>query len=421
MARLERIFFTPWEFSVATGKIADSTTGNHTIEGLPQIFWDSGLGWDEANLIALLRAQSTTVNLETVDRNMKHLLTYANFLEISCGGIDWRHFPTLAKDRPIVQFRGELIKARNAGILSPKSIQECMAAVVAFYRQADSFGFIDRNSPMWNDRKVVIPYYDAAGFKRTLTRVTTDLRIPNTTRSGNTVEDGLTPLLMEDMTRALDLANREEWQELELMLATGAFTGSRIGTITTLSINNLERAAPDSHCSGIHRIQVGPGTGVSTKFNVKGDILIPDQLLGALKNYAYSTRRLKREAKAEKSHKSTLFLTIHGHPYKPQTISRLMVDYRRAGARDGLKFLRNFKFHQTRATFGTWLMELALSVTTAAAAIQFVKEAMLHKSESSTLRYVKFAQKSRGKIELSKQFSDAFTGISKRDWNDYVT
>lgn len=418
VARLERITFTPWEFPMVDGEPAQY---GREIKKLPQIFWDNGYGWHEANLIALNRVQGGRVTLETVDRTMKHLHRYADFLENNCGGIDWRHFPELEKDRPIVQYRGYLIKARAAGELAPSTVVESMAAVIAFYRDADRYGFIDRESPMWQDKSVVIPYYDAAGFKRTLARVSSDLRIPNTSRSNNTVEDGLTPLLMEDMSKALDLARREGWIELELMLATGAFTGSRIGTITTLRLENLERAAPDLRCPGVHRIRVGPGTDVSTKFSVKGEILIPDHLLEALKEYAYSTRRLLREAKANKENKSLLFLTVYGGRYTPQTMSRLMVDFRRAGARDGLKFLHHFKFHQTRATFGTWLMELALTVTTAAAAIQFVKEAMLHKNESSTLRYVKFIDRSKGKIELSKQFSEAFTGVTNRNWNDYAT
>jgi hypothetical protein len=41
-----------------------------------------------------------------------------------------------------------------------------------------------------------------------------------------------------------------------------------------------------------------------------------------------------------------------------------------------MRFMGNFKFHQTRATFGTWMMEVALRVASTKAAVAFVKDAM---------------------------------------------
>ena len=64
-------------------------------------------------------------------------------------------------------------------------------------------------------------------------------------------------------------------------------------------------------------------------------------------------------------------------------------------------------------------MKLALSVTTVAAAIEFVKNAMLHKYEATTFTYVKFLEYSKGKEEAAAAFSEAFTGLRNRDWDHF--
>ena len=292
-----------------------------------------------------------------------------------------------------------------------------MRAVVQFYRYAEAHELISPEAPMWRERSVVLPFYDAAGFKRSLVRVTTDLSIPNRSRVGVRLEEGLLPLSEAHMTQLLDCTSLGSTEELHLMLTIGLFSGARVGTISTLRIENLEQACPDPYLSGFHLIRVGPGSGVATKFDVKGDLLIPSFLLTALKSYAYSVERLQREAKAISEDRSRLLLTIRGRPYCGSSINRLMTDLRRNACRNGLNFMATFKFHQTRATYGTWLMKLLLGVTTVPAAIEFVKNAMLHKDESSTFKYIRFLEVSKGKEEAAAAFSEAFTGLRARDWN----
>lgn len=418
MPRLRYVNFQPWEIECRKdGDVIMSPQKNtRPIARLPQIYWSNGEGWAEANLWALDKAEDRRTDPETVKSLMKHLRAYAAYLEVN--NLEWRHFPMRKADRALVRFRGQLIKDRDKGILSSSTATKRMGAVIQFYRYADHEGFVERRTPMWAEKSVVLPYYDAVGFKRSMVRVTTDLSIPNR-RVDDTLEDGLMPLRMEDMHQVLNLAQREGWEDMYLMLSVGAFTGSRLGTITTISVQDLERAIPDPHCRGIHRIRIGSGTGIRTKFNVSGEILVPGGLLESLKTHAYSMHRLKREAKALSEHKSRLFLTIRGRPYTPATVDRLMVELRRVGTREGLRFLHNFKFHQTRATFGTWLMELCLAVTTPSAAIAFCMGAMLHRHESTTFRYIKFINKTKGKMEMSKRFSEAFTGVTGRNWDDF--
>ncbi len=81
--------------------------------------------------------------------------------------------------------------------------------------------------------------------------------------------------------------------------------------------------------------------------------------------------------------------------------------------------MERFKFHQTRATFGTWMISMALSVTTAKAAVAFVRDAMLHKHERTTFLYLRFHQEAPIKAQIANGFSSRFSGVSNRDWKNF--
>ncbi|KVH42593.1 hypothetical protein WJ39_29700 [Burkholderia diffusa] len=233
------------------------------------------------------------------------------------------------------------------------------------------------------------------------------------------LEDGLNPLRIEHVRELMQFTAAAHLDEIHLMLLLGFFTGARIGTITTLRVANVEEAMPDPAMADFYRIPVGPGTRVSTKFGVVGDLLVPCFLIAALRQYAYSMGRLTRQAKARSDSRDLLFLTSRGNPYRMETFNRIMTDLRRRAVQHGLRFMSIFKFHQTRCTYGTWLMELALRVAGEAAAIAFVRDALFHKSEAVTLRYVKFIQQAEVKAAISNEFTAVFSGIKNRDWNQF--
>lgn len=418
MAYLEHVDFKPWR----EAHVGDEFEWEHdrlarSIPRLPQIFWESGPSWAEVNLWALETLTNHNRDIETVKSLMKHLRSYACFLEKN--ELDWRHFPLRRSERAVVRFRGHLIHQIETGTLASSTARARMNAVVQFYRFAAEHDFISTNTPMWRERPILIRYHDTHGFRRALTRMSTDLAIPNRRAPGDRLEDGLLPLSDTHMTELLEFTANEETEELHLMLTIGCFTGARLRTISTLRIENLEQAQPDPFIDGLFLIKVGPGTQVSTKFNVEGYLTFPKILLDELKRYAYSTARLKREAKASSPYRSVLFLTSRGKPYSNSTIGTLMTGLRNKARRANLQFIARFKFHQTRATYGTWLMKLALSVTTTAAAIEFVKSAMLHKHESTTFKYVKFLESTKGKEEVAQAFHEAFTGLRSRSWDDF--
>ena len=417
MACLNYVDYKPWREGQVDGKsVWKEDKHAAPIHKLPQIFWSDGAGWAEVNHWAVEKSLSG-VHLDTVIGLMKHLRAYACFLESH--GLDWRHFPIRLADRAVVRFRGDLVKKIESGSLRSSTARSRINALVQFYRHAAAHEFVSSASPMWKEREVVVRYFDSVGFSRSIKRLTTDLAIPNRSLQGVRLEDGLLPLSDTHMTQLLEYLNSEETVELKLMLSVGFFTGARLGTITTLRIENLEQARQDPYLNGFFLIRVGPGTKVATKLDVEGEILVPAMLLEELKRYAYSLERISREARAAPEQRTIVFLTVRGKRYSNNTVSSLMTGLRRRARRAGLTFMDGFKFHQTRATYGTWLMKLSLSVTTVGAAIEFVKNAMLHKHESTTFRYVKFLECSKGKQEAARAFHEAFTGLSGRTWDDF--
>jgi integrase len=413
MATLEYIRYIPHQPEIDAGTVKWAVDkAVRIVDRLPQVFWGDGVPWREVNLWALEMSRNRDVKLRTVVSALEHLHKYAIWLEET--PIDWRHFPQTKAERVLVRYRGHLIDEREASALMPSTTTARMNAVIRFYRFAAGKNFISREAPKWQDIQVVLPYFDTTGFERTMIRVTTDVSIPNHVRSGLRLEDGLLPLTQQHKLELLEFAHHNASPELCLMLMTGFFTGARIGTIITLRTTALDNAIRDPALRGMWLVKAGPGTGIATKFDVTGDLLIPDQLMAHLKAYATSIRHISRVIKAADSDKTLVFLTRFSAPYKDKSVDREMVDLRRAGQAAGLKFLRKFKFHQTRATYGTWLMKLCLEVSSPKAAIEFVKQAMFHKDAATTFGYVTFNEKTKESIAIEKAFAESFMGLSTR-------
>lgn len=420
MARVAYLSHEFYEPSLgATGELLwNPDVAKKPIERLPQIYWNDGRAWDEANVWALDRAASGDVVEETIARAMKYLCAFANYLERR--GMDWRHFPLRRQDQVLRKFRKHLMDERDDAMLASSTATSCMNVVIQFYRFANMHGLVGARVPMWADRTVVIPFHDATGFKRAIVQKSTDLSIPNRKPVGSTLEDGLWPLCAEHMDNLLAYTARHETPELHLMLSTGFFSGARIGTITTLTVTSLLTAREDPLVPGVFRLPVGPGTGIATKFSVPGDLMVPKAVLADLIAYASATMRLLREAKTPRVHKNRLFLTRRGQPYTVGTVDRLVNDMRRRAVSAGMQFMEQFTFHQSRATFGTWLVELLLNAGASVTdALGIVRDAMLHKDESTTLRYIKFPQNTEARQRAAAAFNQAFTGLANRNWNQF--
>jgi integrase len=413
MASLEHIYSNPIRPEIQNGKLEWVTSRViRPIERLPLIFWGDGNQWGEVNLWALEKARVKDVKLKTINTLMEHLHKYANWLEEQ--KIDWRHFPTSKAERVLVRFRGFLIGLRDSGDLSPSTASARMSAVIQFYRYANAHNFICHGSKMWEEKAVAISYFDPAGFKRTIQRITADISIPNRARQGFRLEDGLLPITSDHQSQLLKFTKENASDELHLMLLIGFYTGARLCTITSLRKRSLEQAFLDPQNKGFWLVPIGPGTGISTKFDVSGELMVHESLMMSLRAYATSSQHIERAIKAAPENKSFLFLTRHRNPYTTNAVGREMVNLRRKGVVAGLKFLTKFKFHQTRSTYGTWLMSLLLSSENISlkAAIEFVKRAMHHKHESTTFRYITFIEHTKVKIKMANEFTNAFFGLA---------
>ena len=91
-----------------------------------------------------------------------------------------------------------------------------------------------------------------------------------------------------------------------------------------------------------------------------------------------------------------------------------MAALRKTALRVGVNYLRDFHFHRSRCTFGTELATLALKVGGDVNAIAFVRDALLHRDEATTFRYIKFVKKIPIKETASNEFTKAFIGAIRR-------
>ena len=136
-----------------------------------------------------------------------------------------------------------------------------------------------------------------------------------------------------------------------------------------------------------------------------------------LLEYATSVRRSKRQSIAKSEDKNLLFLTVRGNPYcqreseQSTAINSEMSNFRKIGLNKGLSIVKNFKFHQTRATFATELASMALKSGDPLNAIAIVKNALLHRNEATSFKYIKFVQSSPIKQQAANEFMKAFLGL----------
>ncbi|MBU1841256.1 MAG: site-specific integrase [Gammaproteobacteria bacterium] len=366
----------------------------------------------------MLQATQYQKDIETVKSKATSIHAYAKWLEEA--QTNWWDFPVKERDRCLVKYRGFLISSRKANLIAPSTASQRMRVAIQFYRWLRHNGLISPEWPMWRERFLSLKFNNAFGFERTFAVNSTNLSIPNRSSPGEKLEDGLYPVSENDRSKILEIAREHCSTEIHLLLMAGFFTGMRIQTLSDLTIPTLENAVQDPSSEGLYRLAVGPGATppVATKNGVTGHVWITKPLLDSLKEYCYSAHRLLRESKAKPEYKNHVFLTRFGNLYSVRDKDRspalnvAMHNLRAIGRRHGVNALNNFKFHQTRCTFATSLARLAIRAGGAIHAIAIVKEALLHRDESTTIRYIRFVEKTPIKISMANEFTKAFFGAT---------
>lgn len=414
MARTEFITYSPHGPEVVAGKITWVPLASGAIKGLPQICWDSGEPWREANLWLLRTAQGR--DIETVRSHAKALQAYAQWLESTTPLIQWWHFPVHEKDRCLVRFRGHLIRERDKGNLAPSTASSRMRSVVQFYRWVYSEKLFTPQWPMWRERTVTLKLNSTDYLERTVVVATTDLAIPNRKRNSSGLEDGVMPVSPEERDAILSHADMHASTELTLMLRLGFFTGMRLGTICDLKVDTILHAVPEPAVPEARMISIGPGARppVHTKGGTSGHITLPAGLHSDLTQYATSLRRLERQTLADGESKSLLFLTRFGNAYvkrkenKSSAINVEMHKLRSLARSKGLS-LDHFYFHMTRATFACEAMRLALQIE-GIDPIEVVGDMLFHVNRRTTEAYVKYLKKQPIKAAIANEFTRTFLG-----------
>jgi integrase len=422
MAVLESINHKPMVFEPSLVNSGCSFIPNpkrKSVDSFPQIFFSIGEPWHEANRYAFYRYYDLQKDIKTVHREMSHLARYANWLEEV--GVHWLHFPKKKSERCLFRFRGHLIELRDDALLAPSTASQVMNSVIAYYRWASANGYADERSKLFDDKNKVISFFDKVGFSRTLSVVSTELSIPNRARTGVCLEDGLTPINQASTLTLMAYLAEHRNYELYLMAKVALQTGCRHETVTTLKIDALENAYSDYTLTKLMRVKVGPGTGVDTKFDVYGEVYFPESLVNELVSYFNSSEAILRRSKAKDELQKNIFITSRGNRYTNQTFGTLLHRLKSELVEAGHTEFGRFKFHQLRATFGTMLMRALLDTQkiTSLNAIEFVKEAMLHKHASTTWKYIQFLEKEPVEEQFLETLWSLFTG-SKESSNEII-
>lgn len=78
---------------------------------------------------------------------------------------------------------------------------------------------------------------------------------------------------------------------------------------------------------------------------------------------------------------------------------------------NGITAFRGFRFHQSRCTFATELARVAMKHGSVGMAVQLVRQALLHKSEKTTLTYIRFIEKTDAMSGMADEFTRDFLGL----------
>ncbi|QIN60321.1 hypothetical protein SBC1_02960 [Caballeronia sp. SBC1] len=383
------------------------------VDDFPQICWADGAVWAEANLWALHMA-ALQRKLRTIVSAMTNLLTFANWLEST--NLSWWHFPDLEKERCIFRYRKALTDMRDDGQFAPSTATQRMNTALRFYLWIYKVGLISESAPMSEVPVVGVQVADRFGFDDSMKPdVVAELAIKNRGVVGGVkLEDGVLPVSAADMAVILKWAKKHASEELYLILWIGFWTGLRIGSILDLKKQTIENAIFDREM-GIYQLSVGPRAlpRVDTKNDADGQVLIPHDLLRALRAYMWSGRRLLREGKASEQVRNHLFITRCGNAYNQEASKAIWVEMHRlrklADAQNFVPFF-GFHIHRTRATFATELMRLALKHMEVADAVQFVRNALLHVDEKTTFDYINFIHTQGELVHVFDEFNQQFMG-----------
>lgn len=394
---------------------------------LPQLYWSNGKTWDEANLWLFERLMLTRrgvhLKTKTVNRNGYAALSYMNYMESE--GLDWRDAPMRYDDDSMTLYRGWLIGRRDGvyeGHLSASTPPSYINDAIALFKWLVKNNLLDQNAFKIEEHKRIVTRTDKFGLPQPTTLTTNNYTILNNTQNQIKLEDGVLPVSTEMRDTIISLAKDLAPYELYLMLKLGFFTGMRIGSITTLKRQTFENATIVPFTDGtIMELSIGPNVAyapVATKNSKNGKVIIPKDLYEEIRNYLDSTRRIKRESKASTADKNVVFLTQYGTTYErnevtdASSINSAMSRFRKKTKNHGHN-IKNFYFHQSRATFATCVAHMAISNSTGrslGSILAMIQNLLMHESPDVSLAYIQLLEQRQIQSEWANLYTNLFFG-----------
>lgn len=386
---------------------------------LPLVLCSDGGPWVEANLFSLEGVEeSLPVDMRAADTKALDLADYLRFIEAD--GFDWTDFPQNKHSRPTYKYRRRLKLLLDAGEITHELAKRRIATVVAFYRWLDDRGLFSPAHSAWVKKDRYFTTTDRHGFPQSRKVESTDLAIADPKQDdpfSGYIEDGgkLRPLPPEEQKWLMDALSAVGSAEMTIIILFAIVTGARLQTVCTLKLHHLHDSASVDPW-GCVRLPVGPGTGVDTKKSKSFTLHIPDWMYKALTEFSKSPRSVKRRSLALKEHQDYVFLTKNGIPFYEDQLGRATfnpTNTRRYDLDGGAisQFIRaeirpyvqekygvkkfQFRFHDTRATFGMNLTDFLMALVekgemSLADARNYVRVRLAHSTSEVTDRYINF-------------------------------
>lgn len=432
MASVMFVNYKPEDIYVHNGEVIeishktsrDGSSVDVVISGFPQLFWSTGKPWEAGNFwlaTFALQVVRGALSLDALVSRAYALRHYMAFLERL--RMTWFWFPVVNKDkRCLFHYFHDLQGQLKRGEISYRSAKSRGKTAVNFYKAVLDYRMLSMSSDIFGEMSLAEKVSNLAGLERTIAVSKDQLKIRGAKDIIQRVEDGLIPLDYEVQDLILDIAFESCSPEVYLMLILGFYTGMRLGTICDLKLLTLKYARPIGNGS-FYYLSVGPSVGyapVATKFGVNGEVSIPTHVYDLLCSYVKSSRRLKRAVRASKKDGQLVFLNKNGRSYcrkgrgSSSSVNSEVMKIRNIARQRGIRL--SFKFHQTRATFGTnFVMEnLDRPGVTLKAVIGMLKDMLLHTSERSTMTYIKYVQNHKAKAKWANELYQRSKELQKR-------
>ncbi|MEE7445445.1 tyrosine-type recombinase/integrase [Vibrio cholerae] len=403
----------------------------------PMIVDPDGSLWAEANRYLLSRLNGFVPvkrrTLESIAGDLAHFRRWLLEEEI-----DFLTDTARPRARPTYRYCAYLHDEIRFGKLKARTAKRRISSVQNFYRWLVVDG-VKFEYPLWLENDAALMFKDARGFQKSKSVKSTDLTrsfrvVKSNDDYSEHIDDGgkLRPLPKDEQVALIHALKAIGNTEMTLAFFLALATGARLQTVFTLRRQNFLDEPYKGAVS--HRIKVGDGTPVSTKYGKQMVLLVPLFLYRRVQIYMNSERchqrmKLSKHVYPENSDQY-LFLTRTGQPYYMAENDPFTFLYRsppRGNAvtqfirqqlkpelyRHGYEF--EFRFHDLRATFGMNLLESFVNQMSKAEthlvvkadmtkALMLVRSRMGHTSIRTTEAYLNYREKYRVALDLQSEY-----------------